>query len=483
MGYKKDELIGKNFLKLNLLSPGQIPKAVENLAKNALGRPTGPDEFILNRKDGSKVSLEISTFPVKIEDKRVVIGIARDITERKKTEAEFERQQKFIQLVADTATNLIFVKDKDGRFLFANNAMGKAFGTTPEALINKHNAEIHDHPEEVKKYLEDDAEVLRTMRPVEIEETQTLKDGKVLHFQTVKTPLVVDNRTVHILGVSTDITRLKRAEQALREERYRAVVDQSADCIFLADVETGQIVEANTAFQRLLGYSQEEAQKLTFHDFVAHPHEDINERMQRARKQGRLFLGERLYRRKDQTLISVEVNASVVSYSGRKVFCVVSRDMTERKQAEKEIARLKELYSHILDSLPFQIGLFDLDGRFLYVNAAAIKDTDMREWIIGKTHIDYCRKRKISEEIGRRRFEAIQKCIQLREIVSYEEKFPSRHKMGYRDFIRHFSPVINAAGEVIQVIGYSVEITEQKHSEAAQKKLEAQMQHAQKLES
>lgn len=88
LGYNKNELIGKNFLKLNLLSAKQIPKAAKLLAKNLLGKGTGPDEFVLNRKDGLKVTIEIITHPVNIKDQTLVLGIARDITERKKAEEE-----------------------------------------------------------------------------------------------------------------------------------------------------------------------------------------------------------------------------------------------------------------------------------------------------------------------------------------------------------------------------------------------------------
>jgi len=89
-GYKKEELIGKSFLKLNLLSLADIPKAAKALTKNIMGKPTGPDEFVLNRKDNSKVTVEISTYPVKIKGKILVLGIARDITARKQTEEEIK---------------------------------------------------------------------------------------------------------------------------------------------------------------------------------------------------------------------------------------------------------------------------------------------------------------------------------------------------------------------------------------------------------
>lgn len=91
---KRDELIGKSFLKLKLLPLSQIPKAAALLVKNMRGHPTGPDEFILNRKDGNQVTVEISTFPVKIKGKTVVLGNARDITERKQAEEKIKASLK-----------------------------------------------------------------------------------------------------------------------------------------------------------------------------------------------------------------------------------------------------------------------------------------------------------------------------------------------------------------------------------------------------
>ena len=96
-GYKKKELIGKNFLKLRLLSPMQIPKVAALLSKNMLGKSTGPDEFVLNHKDGSKVVIEIRTIPVKIKDKTLVFGIAHDITHRKIAEEEIKRAKDELQ--------------------------------------------------------------------------------------------------------------------------------------------------------------------------------------------------------------------------------------------------------------------------------------------------------------------------------------------------------------------------------------------------
>lgn len=103
IGYKKHELIGENFLTLGILVPGQIQKAAEVLAKNVMGEATGPDEFTLNRKDGSQVIVEISTFPVRTKKERLVLGIARDITRRLEAEEEILQREK-LQTMIEMAT-------------------------------------------------------------------------------------------------------------------------------------------------------------------------------------------------------------------------------------------------------------------------------------------------------------------------------------------------------------------------------------------
>jgi len=90
-GYRKEELIGQSFLRAGLLPVAQVGKAAGLLARSVLGRRTGPDDFTLVRKDGSKVHLEISTFPVTINKQKLILGIARDVSTRKEVEEEHRR--------------------------------------------------------------------------------------------------------------------------------------------------------------------------------------------------------------------------------------------------------------------------------------------------------------------------------------------------------------------------------------------------------
>jgi len=106
VGYKREEMIGKSFLKLDLLSLNQIPKAVKALAKNALGKATGPEEYTISAGDKKKRIVEIKTFPVKIKGETIVLGIARDITKRKNQEMKKEKDIKKKEIIFDLNNRL-----------------------------------------------------------------------------------------------------------------------------------------------------------------------------------------------------------------------------------------------------------------------------------------------------------------------------------------------------------------------------------------
>jgi PAS domain S-box-containing protein len=154
IGYKREELIGKNYLKLKLLSLADLPKAVKALANNLRGLPTGPDEFVLNRKDNSKVIVEISTYPVKIKGKTLVLGIARDITNRKKAEiALAESEEKYRTVFENTGTAMIIIEE-DMTISVANRQVEQLSGYSKEEIENKMKWTEFVIPEDLEKMKE-----------------------------------------------------------------------------------------------------------------------------------------------------------------------------------------------------------------------------------------------------------------------------------------------------------------------------------------
>jgi PAS domain S-box-containing protein len=120
------------------------------------------------------------------------------------------------------------------------------------------------------------------------------------------------------------------------EKRYRAVVEQAAEGILLVDVSTKRVLDANTTYQGLLGYSPEEMSCLTLYDLVPYSREDTDSYVGGVLDQSRYVSGEWRHLRKDGSLVDVEVSTNVILDGRREVICMVVRDITERKRTEEE---------------------------------------------------------------------------------------------------------------------------------------------------
>lgn len=155
-----------------------------------------------------------------------VAGRDIDVGGRKKDRETSGQQQHFLRNVIDANPNLVFVKDWDGRFVLANEAVADIYGTTVEGLIGKTDADFGVDPEEVAASLKVNREVIETLRERHIPEEPIteMATGEVRWFQICKVPLVPpDGSARQLLVVATDITGRKKLEERLE---HRAHHDQ-----------------------------------------------------------------------------------------------------------------------------------------------------------------------------------------------------------------------------------------------------------------
>jgi PAS domain S-box-containing protein len=157
-----------------------------------------------------------------------------------------------------------------------------------------------------------------------------------------RTALAVDNAKLYE-EAQREISERRDAEEALlqSEGRYRTVVKQAAEGIFVVDIDTKLILEANIAYRNLLGYTAQDmlGLGLTLYDVVAHDRKSIDLNLEQIQREGTHFMGERRHRRKDGSLVDVEVSSSVISYGGGKALCVIVHDITERKRSAERLQR------------------------------------------------------------------------------------------------------------------------------------------------
>ena len=123
-----------------------------------------------------------------------------------------------------------------------------------------------------------------------------------------------------------------------------------------------------------------------------------------------------------------------------------------------------EQYRRLFNNIPAEIGVFDVEGRFLFNTPSGIRDPEMREWLLGKTHHDYCRRRKYPMAIADRRQAIIEQCVSSKDAVTFEEVWTDKRRRR-RNYVRTFSPVLDAAGAVTHVLAYGQEITDLKTAE------------------
>jgi PAS domain S-box-containing protein len=172
----------------------------------------------------------------------------------------------------------------------------------------------------------------------------------------------------------------RRAEQTLfeSEARYRAVVEQASDGICLVDVSTGRIMESNAALQRILGMTADELACRTPTDLFGNCGAGTNARLNGA-ADPLPHHTKQLFRRKDGTSVNIEVSANHLTSGGRSIMCIVVRDVTLRKQRERELEAFTQVATALraaanrMDMLPI---ILDHTMSLLNADGAAIAGPD-----------------------------------------------------------------------------------------------------------
>lgn len=274
-----------------------------------------------------------------------IIGVFWDITERKAAEIQAKEERNFLRVVIDSLPAFIYVKDIQGNFLVANNAVAEFMGAgSPDELIGKSDFDYYT-ADVAQSFADIEKKIITTEEPVnDLIEPFLFKNEKYW-VNTSKSPIKnLEGQVIGLIGVGHDITHIKLIEEKLREseERYAAVVNQALEGIFLLDPHTKKVLDSNESFRKMLGYSEKELQELIVYDFVIHDRSEVNGVIDKVISLEDYWIGERTYRHKAGYLILVEVSAKLISFAGKQAILVIVRDVSEKKVAEDEKERLKE---------------------------------------------------------------------------------------------------------------------------------------------
>jgi formate hydrogenlyase transcriptional activator len=279
--------------------------------------------------------------------------LSEDSTMRVQAEDALHNRDERIRLILDSATEAICGCDSDGTCLFSNLAAAQILGyDDPAELLGKnmHALEHHTRKDGTPYPIEECPIYIGFQQNEDVhrdDEVYWRKDGTSFPVEFWSHIVVREGKTLGAVVTFIDITERKQAEAALRksEERWRSVYENSAIGVALTDLN-GRFLAVNRAYEKMLGYTEEELRKLTFLEITEEDYRDdnrelISELLEGKRQQ---FQIEKQYRRNDGTLRWVSNNVSLVpgTESMPRFIMALSEDITQRKQAEAALRKSEE---------------------------------------------------------------------------------------------------------------------------------------------
>ena len=361
-GITAEEVIGQ---KLDLLFPeASRDESIGKIARTLEGEYWESVEIpILNKGGDIRVALWNSANIYSGEGKTLSATIAQgvDITERKRVEEALGESEERYRLLAENVTDIIWIMDMNLRFTFISPSIAKmtdfsvedAMGLTLEAGFTPASIEVarNSLAEELAMEKTGKADPFRT-RTLELEGFR--KDGSKIWTEAKMTFLRDQTgQAAGIFGVSRNINRRKRTEEALRESEklYRSTLEVAPDSITITHVKDGRYLQVNEAFCQMSGYSREEVLGRNPFDLNLFTNPGDRDLFIKILKEEREVNGfEVQYRKKDGTTVDTLLSARPLEYGKEECLVAVVTDVTKLKRAQDALRESEEKYRLLVEN-------------------------------------------------------------------------------------------------------------------------------------
>lgn len=341
-----DDLVGK---RPRDVFPSENAEPIEELYERALNGEESVRELELEGR-----IFRVQILPVTDNDGSIVGGmtVSQDVTERRERERRLRRYETVVETIDDGISWI----DTDQRFTFVNRSVADLFDISRDTVVGSRVKEILDNVEGLST-----ATIQRIERAIDNVLTGTVDEARIeitvdrpdgpLYRDLKFVPINVDGEIIGAVGVNRDITERTIQEEKLRESerKYRGLVEAAPDAIFLADAESGRILEANDAAGDLLGRPPDEIAGM--HQSALHPTEDAEaykEQFQRHVEHGGTFRRlpdgrQMVVTDADGRRTPVAVSARSLDVGGRKIIHGIFRDISDQIWFEAALTSLHEV--------------------------------------------------------------------------------------------------------------------------------------------
>jgi diguanylate cyclase (GGDEF)-like protein/PAS domain S-box-containing protein len=336
-GYPVGAMIGEP---LDILVPGCPPLAELGSApaSGASGGPSGPRDSVEltgRHVSGRRIPLDVSVGLFPRDGKQVLTFIARDITERQRSERALHDSEERLRTLVNNAPIVLFAFDRDGVVTHLEGSGLEPLGLRPGDAVGRSAFELSGDSPKAIDFLR------RALAGEAFQETVELRSHV---FEVDFAPRKDAQGTVlDVIGVATNVTDQRRAERAANqsEMRYRLLFEGNLAGVYRTTLE-GRILDCNDSFARIFGYSsREEVLALPAWDFYPTP-EDRKATLARLKERGTLANFEQCLRRKDGNHVWVLENGNLMEGTDGSPSLIEGTviDITERKRAEEQVKHL-----------------------------------------------------------------------------------------------------------------------------------------------
>lgn len=430
------------------------------------------DLLLIGSIDAFVVSLLVAAIVIfflkKTSHLTVINGrLQAEIDTRRALEKTLERNGQYFQTIVDVFPDPLMVINRDYTIDFANAAAKKLAGRDSVVGVMtcyeaSHSAtapcdgKSHPCPVEI---------VRTTKKVVHVQHEHVDAQGDKHWIDISAAPVFDQNGDVRqIIEFGRDVTSQRRAEEHLQEseKRYRHILAVTPDVITITRLADGRYIEVNDYFCNLTGYSREETLGRTPFDLHLFVNPQDRQRLVDAiARDDEVQDLELQYRKKNGVVIDTLLSARRLSLAGEDCLVAVTRDITERKEAERALSESEEKYRLLVEHQSDLVVKVDLEGRFLFVSPSYCE-------MFGKTETDLLGHQfmpLVHEEDREVTAEAMKGLYEPPYRAYMEQR--AQTKDGWRWLAWADSAVLDDEGKIVAIIGIGRDITERKQAEIA----------------
>lgn len=397
-----------------------------------------------------------------------VRGVVRDVTDQQLAETALRESETRYRVVAETASDAIMTIDESTKILFANPAAEKIFGyRLPELVGSSLTRLVPDYSRllysnGIANHPLDPSQRQVGLRAISVPGLH--KDGHEIPLEISFGQVFIDGKRV-LTAVVRDVTERQTAEEALQNqnEEYRLLFYSNPCPMYVCAENTLEFLAVNEAAVNHYGYSREEFLEMTALDIRLPEDAALLLAYVAEHPERHDAAGTWKHRRKDGSLIDVEVNWQKLDFAGRAAYMVMANDITEQKRAELAVRESEERYRELFENANDVIYTHDLTGNFTSLNKSGEHVTGYSRQealkmniadVLAPDYVDTAR-----QMLARKEQDKVSTVYEL-EIIA---------KSGRRLALEVSTRLIYAGGKPVGVQGIARDITARKGTEEALK--------------